>query len=424
MDIFGDVTFTEITQALPMWVRMGCLCSRKRRNGEPYRLIIVVNERGGPVQVSGKDVRDRMSGGGGPFYVYAEGGTFDLGQGNGSARNLAVQDADLILSGELNRLETDHPDVAQWLRGGLEQVVPYFLRREEPSEAGTEKSTSYQSSDIAYLATGGYYSIFETSSPQPSASLLPPSQTISGHLDLSGALTFDLWGGLHYLAHGLITDSDAVSFVQDATQNYAEHLDATSYSLMLRLAGALETDSAKADALVAVAGVLPEDAGLRAEYRRVALTLEDEALQRKALDALVSPQGSTGLEVVLDAAHGGALGGASGYADEDEVVLAVAQKVAARLAAAGVRVVMTREGDAALGDTLAEDLDARLAHVTPDTDAFVSLHANASEDSLTQGTETFVANDFETDELEAATLELAGELQTELVGADAPNVGA
>ena len=100
--------------------------------------------------------------------------------------------------------------------------------------------------------------------------------------------------------------------------------------------------------------------------------------------------------MVLDAAHGGALGGASGYADEDEVVLAVTQKVASHLATAGVRVVMTRESDTALGKTFTEDLDARLAHITSDTDAFISLHANASDNSLTTGIETFVASDFET----------------------------
>ena len=297
----------------------GLFVLEERRDGEPYRLIIVVNERGGPVQVSGKDMRADMGEGGGPLYVYAEGGTFGFGRRNGGTRNLvhlelqdkgfdvtrenggtrnlAVLDADSILSGELNRLETDHPDVAQWLRGGLEQITPYFLEREEPSEVRTENRSSYQSSAVAYLATGGYYSIFETSSPQPSASLLPPSQTISDReLDLSGTLTFDLRGGLHYLAHGLITDSSAVAFVQDAIQNYAEHLDATSYGLMLRLAGALEADSAKADALVAVAGVLPEDAGLREAYMRVAGTIQDEVLRRRALDALTTQQGSTGLE--------------------------------------------------------------------------------------------------------------------------------
>ena len=132
---------------------------------------------------------------------------------------------------------------------------------------------------------------------------------------------------------------------------------------------------------------------------------------------------ASGLEVVLDAGHGGAFRGASGYAVEDEVALAAAEKVAARLEAAGVRVIMTREGDAALGNTSEEDLNARLARVTPDTDAFVSLHANASDDPLTQGIETFVARKFGTGELEAATLALAEGLQAGLAGVGASNRG-
>ena len=425
VDILGDVTFTDDYLGVAAVGVNGLFVLEERRNGEPYRLLIVLDERGGPVRVSGEEM-GIMNGSGGPFYIYAEGGTFDLGRRNGSGRSLAVEDAKLILSGELGRLARDHPEVAQWLQGGLEQTVARQAERSAQTAPGEEPLASTASA-TGFLAGGdGYYSLFKEISPGLNGSLIPLPQMWGTETptDVSGVVTFGLWRALHYLTQNLTTDENVVTFIRDITENYESDLTEVENALMLKVAAEFRTESAKADALVAVAGVLPEDAALRAEYRRVALTLEDESLRRKALDALQSSQGSVpGLEVVLDAGHGGALGGASGYADEDEVTLAVAEKVAARLEAAGVRVVVTREEDAALGSTPEEDLDARLAHITPDTDAFISLHANASDDPLTGGIETFLASEFETGELEAATLELAEGLQAGLAGTGASDRG-
>ena len=281
------------------------------------------------------------------------------------------------------------------------------------------------------LATGtleneqGFWSLFKGPiSPLPAyIGRLSEADEVTTLSDRSEFIASDLQRALHYAAHNLIGNVNALGYIRDLTEHFATDMNSDDYALMLQIVAQLSAESPKADALVAIAKVLPEDTKLREEYRRVTGTIEDEALQRRALDALTTSQGSAGLEVVLDAGHGGALGGASGYADEDEVVLAVAQKVASRLAAAGVRVIMTRESDTALSKTFTEDLDARLARITPDTDAFISLHANASDNPLTTGIETFVASNFETEGLEAATLALAEELQAELAGADAPDKG-
>ncbi len=121
------------------------------------------------------------------------------------------------------------------------------------------------------------------------------------------------------------------------------------------------------------------------------------------------------LEVVIDAGHGGAFEGGEGYANEAEVVLAVAKKVEARLKAKGVKVVMTRDTNTALAGTLREDINARKSKITPETDAFVSIHAGAAETPQPQGITTWVASEFASDDLEQNTLDLAHNLQAELV---------
>jgi N-acetylmuramoyl-L-alanine amidase len=104
--------------------------------------------------------------------------------------------------------------------------------------------------------------------------------------------------------------------------------------------------------------------------------------------------------VVLDAGHGGEDQGAkgSGGLSEKDLVLDVARRLARRLAAHGIDVVMTRERDEFVPlerrTSLANDADA---------DLFVSIHANAARNPGPRGTETFFAS------LDASD-EAAGEL--------------
>ena len=90
--------------------------------------------------------------------------------------------------------------------------------------------------------------------------------------------------------------------------------------------------------------------------------------------------------VVIDAGHGGSDTGAQGPRGtlEKEVVLQVARKLAERLRARGLRVVMTRESDVyvSLERRNAVANDAR-------ADLFLSIHANAADDSDVRGTETY-----------------------------------
>ncbi len=89
--------------------------------------------------------------------------------------------------------------------------------------------------------------------------------------------------------------------------------------------------------------------------------------------------------VVIDAGHGGHDPGAvAEWAHEKDVVLTVALRVAARLEAEGVHVIMTRDDDTFLS------LQERSTFATTDRNIFVSIHANGAYSSAAHGIETFV----------------------------------
>jgi N-acetylmuramoyl-L-alanine amidase len=92
--------------------------------------------------------------------------------------------------------------------------------------------------------------------------------------------------------------------------------------------------------------------------------------------------------VVLDPGHGGSNTGAAGTVEglyEKRLTLVLARQVAARLRAAGVDVVLTRDDDRYL--SLRERV--RIANAAG-ADLFVSLHANASPTRAQRGTETYI----------------------------------
>ena len=100
----------------------------------------------------------------------------------------------------------------------------------------------------------------------------------------------------------------------------------------------------------------------------------------------LSPTGGL-RSVVVDAGHGGAEEGARGPggAVEKNVTLGVARRLKAALEGRlGVRVILTRDGDATVG------LDQRAAVANNNkADLFISLHANASVRSSASGAEVF-----------------------------------
>ena len=91
--------------------------------------------------------------------------------------------------------------------------------------------------------------------------------------------------------------------------------------------------------------------------------------------------------IVIDPGHGGSAQGArgAGGALEKDVTLAVARRLKGTLEARlGVRVILTRDGDAAMG------LDERAALANNNkADLLVSLHANASVRPAASGAEVF-----------------------------------
>jgi N-acetylmuramoyl-L-alanine amidase len=99
--------------------------------------------------------------------------------------------------------------------------------------------------------------------------------------------------------------------------------------------------------------------------------------------------------VVVDAGHGGEDHGARGPEGllEKDLVLDLARRVAKRLAAQGLSVVMTRDADR----FVPLDERTRLANAS-DPDLFLSIHANASSVQKVAGIETFFASPEATDE--------------------------
>lgn len=92
--------------------------------------------------------------------------------------------------------------------------------------------------------------------------------------------------------------------------------------------------------------------------------------------------------VVIDPGHGGKDPGATSVRKyyEKNINLIVAKKVAARLQAAGVKVIMTRSSDRFI------ELDDRAALANRyRADLFVSLHADAHEDKSQSGSSVYIA---------------------------------
>ena len=99
--------------------------------------------------------------------------------------------------------------------------------------------------------------------------------------------------------------------------------------------------------------------------------------------------------VVVDAGHGGEDHGARGPRGllEKDLVLDLARRVADRLSAQGLTVVMTRDAD----HFVTFDERTRIANAAS-PDLFISIHANASSLQKVKGIETFFASPEATDE--------------------------
>ncbi|ULH15234.1 N-acetylmuramoyl-L-alanine amidase [Deinococcus sp. KNUC1210] len=83
--------------------------------------------------------------------------------------------------------------------------------------------------------------------------------------------------------------------------------------------------------------------------------------------------------VVLDPGHGGIDPGAVGIVTEKVITLDVARRVRSDLSAAGIDVLMTRDGDTQLSRDKATDLSMRAAMGTNVAQLYVSIHVNSTE---------------------------------------------
>jgi len=127
---------------------------------------------------------------------------------------------------------------------------------------------------------------------------------------------------------------------------------------------------------------------LRLERKRIAVGVV--VLAGTLAGALARADGSAGPDrfdtVVIDAGHGGDDEGARGAAGllEKDLVLDVAQRLAKRLRASGLKIVLTRRDDSfvPLEERTSIANDAR-------GDLFISIHGNATHDTRIRGIETF-----------------------------------
>lgn len=116
-----------------------------------------------------------------------------------------------------------------------------------------------------------------------------------------------------------------------------------------------------------------------------------DADAQMVVDPLVRPSAFLATKgtrtVVLDAGHGGKDPGTMGKTGvkEKDIALDIALRVKAHLAAAGIRVVMTRDSD-----RFWELEDRPYLAARGGGDLFVSLHMNAASSRTVQGIETFV----------------------------------
>ena len=101
---------------------------------------------------------------------------------------------------------------------------------------------------------------------------------------------------------------------------------------------------------------------------------------------------SFGRTIVIDAGHGGFDGGAVGVSGalEANINLSVAKLLRDKLIESGVRVLMTRETQDALGETKNGDMAFRKSVIEQDgVDLVVSIHMNKFRDSRVNGPQVF-----------------------------------
>ncbi len=111
---------------------------------------------------------------------------------------------------------------------------------------------------------------------------------------------------------------------------------------------------------------------------------KERYIERRRVPAEVS--GLPIRTVIIDPGHGGKDPGAIGRGGlkEKDVVLDIARKLKAKLNAAGIKVILTRESD----QFVSLSQRAKIANAT-EADFFISIHANASRSRWVSGVEVF-----------------------------------
>lgn len=115
----------------------------------------------------------------------------------------------------------------------------------------------------------------------------------------------------------------------------------------------------------------------------------DRVEQRKNIPTAGTPDEKV---VVIDSGHGGSDPGKIGInnALEKDINLQIAQKIQKLLEEQGIKVVMTREDEASLGESKVEDLKARVELINRTKPSLAaSIHQNSYSDESIHGAQVF-----------------------------------
>ncbi len=126
-----------------------------------------------------------------------------------------------------------------------------------------------------------------------------------------------------------------------------------------------------------------DDADARSRFKKLAVAAGDADI------SLAAQLGLKVRRVIIDAGHGGHDTGAIGPGGtrEKDVALAISKKLAARLEAAGLEVVLTRDDD-----TFVKLEDRTRIANRQKGDLFISVHCNAAVSNKMRGIETYTLN--------------------------------
>ncbi|HLW60951.1 MAG TPA: N-acetylmuramoyl-L-alanine amidase [bacterium] len=264
----------------------------------------------------------------------------------------------------------------------------------QPAPAGVEAETHPERDDRSAPAVSPDVAIRDVPVEHPTAvpaeplapPPLPPFADAPGAFHLQ-AVTYDIQSGTGHLT--IIASQPAVYQVKQFVYPSRLAIDLPGAVFMPRRQDLEVGSSTIRNVVVEQLHTAPNLARIMINLRRQSDYSASTTDEGRRID-LVFGDGARaappGPAVIIDPGHGGADSGAVGPTGlrESTVTLAISRMVQQRLARQGIRVVLTRTDDSTVALEDRPDVAQRAGGVV-----FVSIHANASQSPLKEGTETY-----------------------------------